>query len=54
MKVKELIEELQKFNPDGTVEIRIIQTGKWNTEAGVDDVKDTGCAMINPVLIGYE
>ena len=55
MKVKELIEELQKFNPDGTVEVEVLS--KWNVyryEGYVEEVESADCAMINPRIISRE
>jgi hypothetical protein len=52
MKVKDLIKELQAFNPDG--EVTVQTNGLFGT---IDDdckligVEDNGCALINPILI---
>jgi hypothetical protein len=53
MKNKELIEELQKFNPDGTATV-FIQMGDTKIEAKVVGVEDEACAMINPVIVAKE
>ena len=51
MKVKELIEELQKFNPDGTVSMLVDAERNQVIEAKVIGVEDEACAMINPVIV---
>jgi hypothetical protein len=54
MKVKELIEELEKFNPDGTVEVEIIAKNGTQGRRKVEGVEDSGCALINPVIIARQ
>ncbi len=56
MKVKELIEELQKFNPDGVVSVTTL--GKNGNqflpdfaECKIVGVEDSGCALINPEIV---
>ena len=52
MKVKDLIEELKKFNPDGIVSVEILSGGKNDGDFGkAVSVEDEACAMINPVII---
>jgi len=53
MKVKELIEELSKFNPDGVVSVTTIMSdgGTANYDCKVEGVEDRCCALINPVII---
>ncbi len=52
MKVKELIEELQRFNPDGVVYVTTIEDGiKTDIDCRVEEVTPKGCSMINPVII---
>lgn len=52
MKVKDLIEELQKFNPDGVVTVEILH-GRDNDcmEAKAQAVEDSACSMVNPVIV---
>lgn len=56
MKVKELIEELQKYNPDGVVSVTTISgfTKLINPDfqdCKVIGVEDSGCALLNPEII---
>ncbi len=53
MKVKELIEELSKFNPDGVVSVTTIMPdgGSADSDCKVVDAEDSACALINPVII---
>lgn len=55
MKIKELIEELQKYNPDGQVSIGLeSNSGKKlsYSERKVLDVKSDGCGMVNAIILG--
>lgn len=53
MKVKELIEELQKYNPDGVVSVTTIskRNKTEDYDCRVEAVEDNGCALINPIII---
>lgn len=53
MKVKELIEELSRYNPDGTVTVEFPtdRRGSTTTESPVIGVEEHGCGYINPVII---
>jgi len=52
MKVKELIEELQKYNPDSVVQCTVLDWYGGNAESGkVQSVEDDGCALIDPRII---
>ena len=51
MKIKELIELLKQYNPDGTAAIQVF-TRTALIEVKVEDVKSDGCGMINALIIG--
>ena len=52
MKVKELIEKLQAFNPDGEVTVQVKgRFGIMGDDCKLVGVEDSGCALINPILI---
>lgn len=52
MKVKELIEELKKYNPDGVVECVVLDShGLTFDDTKVIAVEDAGCALINPRIV---
>jgi hypothetical protein len=53
MKVKDLIKELEQYNPDGTVTLQINRDALM-AEAKAEDVKPDGCGMINVLIIGVE
>ena len=56
MKVKELIEELKKFNPDGVVYVTTVSGFTKLIHSDFQDckvigVEDHGCALLNPEII---
>ncbi|MDE2100101.1 MAG: hypothetical protein KGL39_22795 [Patescibacteria group bacterium] len=53
MKIKELIEELEKYNPDGQVEVDIIFPNRFPQDFSgkIQGVEPSGCGMINAVII---